>query len=134
MPLLARAGTLLSLLPPDVDTLARYGDRAPAVSLGERAGRRVVLAFPRGRSTARLEDGGRLRSREGAGEWSLEIRSRRSRRWTIEASLAALRRPLAPCAVQTRGGRLVRWRYDRRARVLYATLEARRAKLVARAC
>ena len=33
LPLLARAGTLLPLLPPDVDTLAGYGDRAPAVSL-----------------------------------------------------------------------------------------------------
>ena len=50
LPLLARAGTLLPLLTPDVDTLAAYGDRAPAVSLRERADRRVLLAFPRGRS------------------------------------------------------------------------------------
>ena len=134
LPLLARAGTLLPLLPPDVDTLAGYGDRAPVVSLRERAGRRVVLAFPRGRSAARLEDGGVLRSREGRGEWTLQIRARRSRRWTIEASLATLRRPLAVCAVEAHGGRLVRWRYHRRARVLRATVEARRATLVARAC
>ena len=57
LPLLARAGTLLPLLSPDVDTLAAYGDRAPAVSLHERQGERVLLAFPRGRSSARA--GGR---------------------------------------------------------------------------
>ena len=33
LPLLARAGTLLSLLTPDVDTLAAYGGTAPVVSL-----------------------------------------------------------------------------------------------------
>jgi hypothetical protein len=117
-----------------VDTLAGYGDRAPAVSLRERAGRRVVLAFPRGRSAGRLEDGGVLRSRERAGEWTLRIQARRSRRWTIEASTATLRRPMAVCAVEARGGRLVRWRYRRRAQVLHATVEARRATLRARRC
>ncbi len=62
LPLLARAGTLLALLAPDVDTLAAYGDGAPPVSRGEREHRRVLLAFPRGHSSARLEDGGVLRS------------------------------------------------------------------------
>jgi Glycosyl hydrolases family 31 len=134
LPLLARAGTLLPLLPPDVDTLASYGDGAPAVSLRERRGRRVLLAFPRGRSSARLEDGGVLRSREGRGEWRLSIRSRRTRRWEVEASLATLRRPFRPCTAQATGGRLLRWRYDRSARVLVAVVTARRGALVARAC
>jgi hypothetical protein len=134
LPLLARAGTLLPLLPPDVDTLAAYGDRAPAVSLSERAGERVLLAFPRGRSSARLEDGGELRSRERRGRWELEVASKRSRRWTIEASLATLRRPLRPCRVSARGGRLGGWRYHPDERVLRATLTARRGTLVARAC
>jgi alpha-glucosidase (family GH31 glycosyl hydrolase) len=134
LPLLARAGTLLSLLPPDVDTLASYGDRAEAVSLRERRGRRVLLAFPRGRSSARLEDGGVLRSRESAGEWRLSIRSRRTRRWEVEASLATLRRPFRPCAVEASRGRLGRWRFDRRTRVLRAVISARRGQLVARAC
>ncbi len=132
LPLLARAGTLLPLLPPDVDTLAPYGDRATAVSLSERAGRRVLLAFPRGRSAARLEDGGRLLSRERPGSWSLEIRSRRVRRWTIEASLATLREPFRPRVVTAHGGRLGSWRYDPRTRVLRATFTARRGTLVAR--
>jgi sulfoquinovosidase len=134
LPLLARAGTLLPLLPPDVDTLASYGDRAPAVSLRERRGRRVLLAFPRGRSAAGLEDGGMLRSREGRGEWRLSIRSRRTRRWEVEASLATLRRPFRPCAVEATGGRLARWRYDRRLRVLHAVISARHGGLVVRAC
>jgi alpha-glucosidase (family GH31 glycosyl hydrolase) len=134
LPLLARAGTLLPLLPADVDTLASYGDRARAVSLRERRARRVLLAFPRGRSSAPLEDGGVLRSREGRGEWRLSIRSRRTRRWDVEASLATLRRPFRPCAVEATGGRLVRWRYDRGRRALVAVVSARRGGLVARAC
>jgi alpha-glucosidase (family GH31 glycosyl hydrolase) len=134
LPLLARAGTLLPLLPPEVDTLASYGDRAPAVSLRESRGRRMVLAFPRGRSSARLEDGGVLRSREGRGEWRLSIRSRRTRRWAVEASLATLRQPFRPCAVEVSGGRLKRWRFDRRRRVLVAVVSTRRGALVARAC
>jgi hypothetical protein len=134
LPLLARASTLLPLLPPEVDTLASYGDRAPAVSLRESSGRRMVLAFPRGRSSARLEDGGVLRSREGRGEWRLSIRSRRTRRWAVEASLATLRQPFRPCAVEVSGGRLKRWRFDRRRRVLVAVVSTRRGALVARAC
>jgi hypothetical protein len=117
-----------------VDTLAGYGDRAPAVSLNERAGQRVLLAFPRGRSSTRLEDGGVLRSRELRGRWELEIRSARERRWTIEASLASLRRPLRPCRVEARGGRLGDWRYDAGERVLRASFRTRRGTLVARAC
>jgi alpha-glucosidase (family GH31 glycosyl hydrolase) len=134
LPLLARAGTLLALLTPDVDTLAGYGDRAPAVSLNERAGQRVLLAFPRGRSSARLEDGGVLRSRELRGRWELEIRSARERRWTIEASLASLRRPLRPCRVEARGGRLGGWRHDSGERVLRASFRTRRGTLVAHGC
>jgi hypothetical protein len=63
LPLLARAGTLLPLLPADADTLAPYGERAPVTSLREPAGERVLLAWPRGRSSARLEDGVRARAR-----------------------------------------------------------------------
>jgi alpha-glucosidase (family GH31 glycosyl hydrolase) len=134
LPLLARAGTLLALLPPDVDTLADYGDRSAATSLDEAAGRRVLIAFPRGASSTRLEDGGVVRSREQAGAWSLSIGSTRRRTWKIEASLATLRHPLRPCALAARGGRLRGWRFDRRTKVLRATFAARRGTLVARGC
>ena len=134
LPLLARAGTLLALLPPDVDTLADYGNRSAATSLDEAAGRRVLIAFPRGASSTRLEDGGVVRSRERAGTWSLSIGSTRQRTWKIEASLATLRHPLRPCAVAARGGRVRGWRFDRRTKVLRATFATRRGTLVARGC
>ena len=136
LPLLARAGTLLSLLPADVDTLASYGDSAPAVSLAERAGERVLLAFPRGRSSARLEDGGELRSDEGHGRWELEIRSERRVGWALQASLATLRRPFAPCSVYLDGRRLPdhAWSHDRATGVLSARFAARRGELAAKAC
>jgi alpha-glucosidase (family GH31 glycosyl hydrolase) len=134
LPLLARAGTLLALLPPDVDTLADYGDRSAAKSLNEAAGRRVLLAFPHGSSSTRLEDGGTVRSHERAGTWSLGIGSTRRRTWKIEAALATLRHPLRPCTVTATGGRLRGWRFDRRTKVLRATFATRRGTLVARGC
>jgi hypothetical protein len=134
LPLLARAGTLLPLLPPDVETLAGYGDSAPAVSLNERRDRRVLLAFPRGRSGARLEDGGSLASRERRGEWRLTIRGKRNRSWTISASLATLQRPFRPCAVRAAGGKLVSWRYDAAAKVLHARYRVRHGTLGAHDC
>jgi sulfoquinovosidase len=134
LPLLARAGTLLTLLSPDVDTLAAQGDRAAVVSLSERQDRRVLVAFPHGSSGARLEDGGSLRSRELDSGWELTIHSKRRRHWMIQASLATLRRPFRVCALQTVGGRLGSWRMDRHARALRATFTARRGRLVARPC
>ena len=81
-----------------------------------------------------LEDGGVVRSRERAGAWSLAIASTRRRTWTIQASLATLRDPMAPCAVAARGGKLRGWRFDRRSKVLRATFATRRGTLVARGC
>jgi alpha-glucosidase (family GH31 glycosyl hydrolase) len=134
LPLLARAGTLLALLPPDVDTLADYGDRSAAKSLNEAAGQRGLLAFPRGSSSTRLEDGGTVRSHERAGAWSLSMGSTRRRTWTIQAALATLRHPLRPCGVAARGGKLRGWRFDGRTKVLRATFTTRRGTLVARGC
>jgi alpha-glucosidase (family GH31 glycosyl hydrolase) len=134
LPLLARVGTLLPLLSPDVDTLASYGNRARVVSLSERWQRRVLLAFPRGGSRARLGDGGELRSRERSGGWELSIRSRKKRRWDIQASLATLERPFRPCRVKARGGRVDRWRFDRGSRVLRAAFTTRRGRLTVSAC
>ena len=136
LPLLARAGTLLSLLPADVDTLAAYGDAAPAVSLAERAGERVLLAFPRGRSSARLEDGGELRSDEGHRRWKLSIRSERRIRWALQASLRTLRTPFVPCSVALDGRRLPAsaWDFDHGTGVLSAHLSAQRAELVVSGC
>jgi alpha-glucosidase (family GH31 glycosyl hydrolase) len=133
LPLLARAGTLLSLLPPDVDTLASYGDSAPVTSLDERAGRRVLLAFPRGSSSARLEDGGELRSAERRGGWRLSEKARSHVKWDLQASLATLKHPFRPCDVRLDGKRL-EWSYDAGTGVLSARFGARRGELSVSAC
>jgi hypothetical protein len=131
LPLLARAGTLLALLPPDVDTLAEHGPDAGIVKLSERRSRLELIAFPRGSSSARFDADGRLRSTEDDGGWSLRISARRTRRFALQASLGTLRQPFAPRAVLVSGRRLPRsaWSYDARSRVLRAGFRARRATL-----
>ena len=129
LPLLVRAGAVLPLLPPDVDTL--YEQDGPGlVTLGERRDRLELLAFPRGASSARFLDGERLASSEGRGRWTLRVRGTRSRTYRLQASLRALRRPFTPCRV--RGARS--WRYDARTGVLRATLRGRRPVLRVARC
>src|SRR5262249_54938377 len=71
LPLLARRGTLLALLPPDVDTLSDYGDAKGLVHIGDRAGEMSLLAWPRGDSSATFgADGEKLTSTEGSASWS----------------------------------------------------------------
>ena len=85
LPLLARAGAVLPLLSPDVDTLADYGEAAPpgVVRLADRRDRLHLLAFPRGRRTSAIGVGraGALessarRTRRGAGGCAIERRAR----------------------------------------------------------
>ncbi len=129
LPLLARAGTLLPLLAPDVDTLADYGRGGGAVRLRDRAGRMRLLAFPRGSSSARMGLRGRLSSVEGRRRWRLSLRGERRRRYELQASLRTLRRPFVPMAVAVNGRRVARrtWRYDRRTGALVLRFSARRA-------
>ena len=134
LPLLVRAGALLPLLPPDVDTLTSYGDEPGLVHLADRRRRMRLLAWPRGRSRAAIGARERVRSRETRRGWVLGVRGRIKRRYSVEASLTALRRPFRPCAVRLRGRRLPRsaWSYRRRSQVLRVTFRARTARLVAR--
>ena len=138
LPLLARAGSLLALLPADVDTLAPYGRRDAASSTSrDRRGRMQLLAFPRGRSSGRFLTAGRLRSREGRGSWTLRIDDTAARRWSLQAGLGALRRPFRPCEVRVDGRPLKSsmWEYDPKGRVLRATFRAdRNARLVVSGC
>jgi hypothetical protein len=134
LPLFARAGTMLPLLPPDVDTLTGYGRARGLVHLRDRSRRLRLLAFPRGRSRA---SGADVRSVEGPGVWKLVVRSRRARRVSLEASLATLERPFRPCSVRLGRRALPRraWSYSRRSRVLRVSFKARSATLaVRRAC
>ena len=133
-PLLLRAGALLPLLGADVDTLSPYGREAGLVRLADRAGRLRLLAVPRGRTRARLPDGGAARSVERRGRWVLRLRTRRRTRFTVEASLGALRRPFRPRHVLVNGRRLARkrWSYDRAARRLTVRVRGARLRLLVR--
>jgi alpha-glucosidase (family GH31 glycosyl hydrolase) len=112
LPLLARAGTILPLLPPDVDTLTGYGKADGLVHLKDRTGAMRLLAFPRGSSRAEIGAGESARSTETTRGWRLRIRGKRTRRYSLEASLSTLKRPFRPGSV-TLDGRPVRFTYTR---------------------
>jgi hypothetical protein len=132
LPLLVRAGAVLPLLAPDVDTLADYGTPAAGfVSLDDRRDVLHLLAFPRGETRLRLADKTRIRARERAGGWELALRGRGAHEWVVQASLATLERPFAACAVRWRGKPLADedWSYDAETGALRATLSGKRGRL-----
>ena len=134
LPGFIRAGALLALLPPDVDTLSQYGGRN-LVHLHERRGR-ILLLFPRGTTERRFGRDSVLKSRERRGSWSLEIIGLVHRRYRINASLSTLKRPFRPCRVEVAGERLSRreWDFNRRTRVLSLDVRGRRTTVEATAC
>ncbi len=137
LPLLARAGTLLPLLPRDVDTLAPYGEGTPGVvRAADRRRHMEVLAFPRGRSAARFNTGERLRSVERRGRWTLTVLARRTRTIRLQAALGTLQRRFRPCRVTVAGAPLApsRWRFDPGSRVLRASVTLRRGRLDVHRC
>lgn len=134
LPLLVRAGAVLPLLPPDVDTLADYGSEKGLVRLRDRRGRLGLIAFPRGRTSARMFAREWLLSRERRREWRLGIKGLRTRSYRLQASLATLRRPFRPCSVTVAGRRVRGWRYSRSSGVLRASFKLRRGSLVVRGC
>jgi alpha-glucosidase (family GH31 glycosyl hydrolase) len=123
LPIMVRAGALLPLLPAGVDTLAGYGRDAPGVThLRDRRDRLRLLAFPRGRSGARLYVRGRLTSKAAKGAWHLLIDSPRELRLEVDASLATLRNPFIPDRVEVDGHPIHSWSYDRRGRSIHIRL------------
>ena len=140
LPLLARAGALITMLPPTVDTLAEYGDKTNGVvKLSDRERRRRILALPRGSSGAPFGLHGKLvskdRSKTKAREWRLKVKGERAKvRYNLQASLATLKRPIEPCKLRY-GGRTVpdrRWSYSANTGVIRATLRAKPRKNVLR--
>jgi len=138
LPLLARAGAVLPLLSADVDTLADYGREGGSVRLRDRAGRLRLLAYPRGSWSGALGPGERMRSRETASGWTLELAGRTRRRYELEAALGALRRPLRPCALAWDGRPLPRssWSVSGRGEgaVLRVRFRGRAGRLAVRGC
>jgi len=133
LPLMAKAGTLLAMLPPDVDTLAPYGEGEGLVKLSDRRGALELLAFPRGASSAGFNEGERLRSREGPGRWTLAVEGTRTRRYSLQASMATLRDPIEPCRVTLDGRPLASsaWSYDPERAALSVAFRTRAGRLVA---
>ena len=128
-----RAGAVLPLLPRDVDALGSFGDGKGLVTLEERRRELELIAFPRGRSSSRFGDKGRISSSEGKGIWRIRIRGGRAREFALQASLATLRGELEPCQVRVDGRRLAgrRWSFDRSVAVLDARFRGRSPVLTA---
>ncbi|HJQ85591.1 MAG TPA: TIM-barrel domain-containing protein, partial [Candidatus Binatia bacterium] len=134
LPLLVRAGAVLPLLPPDVDTLAPYGDPVLGlVGLRDRRDRAVLLAFPRGEGSASMFDAGEtVRSVEQRGVWTLEVRGEETRTYELRAALGTLVEPFVPATVSWSGRPLQTWSWDDATQVLSASFRGRRGRLVVR--
>ncbi len=138
LPLLARAGAILPLLPPRVDTLADdYGKGVRGLdTLSESSRKLRLLAFPRGDSTARFNEGEKLRSTEARGAWRLAVDGDVRRTYRLHASLETLRDPFVPCAVERDGHELAakQWSYDRQDGVLKVRFGGRDVTMTALRC
>jgi alpha-glucosidase (family GH31 glycosyl hydrolase) len=137
LPLLVRAGAVLPMLAPGVDTLASYGNGSDEMtSLGERRRRLELLAFPRGSSHSRFRRRGKLTSAELDDAWKLRVSGSRRHRLSLQAALSTMRNPVQPCRVELNGDPLAGrdWGFDPATEVLTAEFAARRATLVAREC
>lgn len=135
LPLFARAGAVIPMISPDVQTLSDYG--TGVVHLSDRLDRMRLLAFPSGKSSAAVGDGSeRVTSVEGRGTWTLAINGGRERTYTIDAGLGALKRPLKACSVESNGVKLPTsaWSFDGTARTIHVTVTATRAKIVVSGC
>ena len=136
LPMLIRAGAVLALLAPDVDTLADYGAGNPGVvRLADRDRALRLLAFPRDRTEGRFLERGRWRSVETSGRWVLTARAERRSTWTIDAALGTLAVPFAPCWVSVNRRRLPAdaWTYDPSTNVLRTVADGRGIRIEARA-
>jgi len=132
LPLFVRAGAVLALLSPDVDTLTDYGGGTPGlVRLSDRTDVVHVLAFPRGTTDGRFFERGRWRSSEAPGRWTFDAHAERRSRWMLEAALGTLTNPFVPCSVVLNGRRLPDgdWTYDAETAVLRVQLDGRTVRL-----
>jgi sulfoquinovosidase len=136
LPLLARAGTILPLLPADVDTLADYGTVEGLVKLADRRDRMELLAFPRGESAASFNRDERLVSSEDQAGWRLTVEGARERTYALQASLATLGGDFEPCGVTLDGRALDAedWLYDPERRTLVASFRTMSGTLVVERC
>jgi alpha-glucosidase (family GH31 glycosyl hydrolase) len=132
LPLLVRAGAVLPLLPPDVDTLADYGEPSTdLVHLRDRADEVHLLAFPRGDWHGGFFRDGSLTASAEAGRFDLEVESSLARTFHLQAALGSLTEPLVPCTILWNDAPLPSeaWRYDDSTRVLQAEFSGAQGRL-----
>jgi len=137
LPLLVRAGAVLGMLPPDVDTLADYGAGAPGlVRLADRQRSLTLLAFPRGTSEGRFGKRGRYRSVETPGRWTLVVRAERPSTIMLQASTRTLQAPFTPCSVRVNRRPLSSddWSFDPATGVLRAAVRGRSVRIETTEC
>jgi alpha-glucosidase (family GH31 glycosyl hydrolase) len=132
LPLLVRAGAVLPLLPPEVDTLSDYEDPS-TVALSERQRHLRLLAFPRGKTSSEFYADERIDSHELPRKWSLKIKGKVERSYELSASLATLSEPFDPCRIVVNGKplRQSRWAYDPDTKTLAASVHGRNLHVVA---
>jgi hypothetical protein len=131
LPLLVRAGAVLPMLPPDVDTLTDFPNDS-TTSLADSEDRLSLLAFPRGKSSAEMFEGEEVRSRERGKGWVLKVKGDRRRTYRLQASLRTLKRSFRPCGVSLDGHRLrdPAWDYDRKQGRVKAKFTGKKLRLV----
>ena len=114
IPLLVRAGALIPMLDPAVETLTGYGDGV--VHLGDRANRITIVGWPSGRSKTEIGAGETVTVTESRGRLIVKLRARGRYRLNLWLSTDLLRRPC------------------KRTHVRHVLLRARRAQLTVPAC
>jgi alpha-glucosidase (family GH31 glycosyl hydrolase) len=133
LPLMVRVGAILPMLVPEVDSLAPYVRRGSGLQgLADVRRDMRLLAFPRGRSTARLGGNERITSAEKGGTWRLSFRGgHTTRRYDLEAAMATLKHPFVPCALELDDEPIKRsrWSVDRHSGVLKARFTTRAGTL-----
>ena len=124
LPLLVRAGAILPLLPPDVQTLAGYA-ASSTVGLDDVKRRLHLIAFPRGKSRSPFGENGGFRSKDRKQAWKLTIRRAKRYRIELDASLTTLKHKLRPCEVRLDGHPLKRKAWSVKKGVLHARFRTR---------
>jgi alpha-glucosidase len=112
LPLFARAGALIPLLSPDVQTLTNHG--TGVVHLADRAARLRIVGWPRGTRSRTVAPNTTVAVTEKHGRLIVRVRGDRRRRYSFALSQVALHHPCA--------------------HVLRFTIRARTARRVIRTC
>ena len=136
LPLLVRAGAVLPLLPPDVDTLADYGGgSAWSASPTARPARPARLPARPHHDDARRRRPHRRRATAATAGCSAST-AKRATTFRLQASLGTLKKPFRPCAVSFAGKPLARsaWSYRDSTRALTARFAGKKGRLVVSAC